>query len=161
VKTAATCCGPAFSALKVIVNVSPGAASIHHRVDDAWVTPERFGHHECDAFVCLGGFRDQPRQILGYMAAGRQHERMYDDAGRALLDTARESFRDARFRELHVSRFDDASRAKASLHERGHVIEKRIGFGASTAVVDQEQSRAFESLRRVDVGLAHREYLGP
>lgn len=137
-----------------------GAASIHDRVDDTWVTPERFGHDECNAFVPFRGLGDKPGQVFGHVATRRQHERMHDHAGRALLDTARESFRNAWLRELHVRGLHDASRAEAQLHECSHFTEERVGLGSSTAVVDQEQSTALGRLPCVGAGLAHRAYLG-
>lgn len=128
-----------------------GLAPIHHRVDDAGMAPERSGHRERHTIVWRSGLRDQSRQILRHVSPGCEHERMYHDPRRPLLDTAGKCLRDRRFRDLHVRGLDDPSGAEALSDERGHFVEQLIGLGAPAPVVDQENR----------FGTAHPDYLGP
>ena len=134
-------------------------APVDDRIDDPRVAAQRGGHRECHTVVQLGGFRDQTRKVSCHMPARREHEWMHDDRGRPLFDAAGEPLRDCGVCNLHVSGFHDAPSAEALLHPRGNFIEQRVGFGAPTAVIDQENRAAPIGVSSVCVGVAHREYL--
>lgn len=110
---------------------------------------KRGGKRKCDAFVQFGGLGNQSRQVFAHVSARGKHERMHDDSGRSLFDAAGKALGDCRLGDLHVCGLHDASGAEALPHECGNLIEQRIGLGAPTTVVDQE-NRA----------VAHPDYLG-
>lgn len=74
------------------------------------------------------------------MAAWRKHIRKNRNVRRSALDTARESRRDVRCRELHMSATHDDIRPRHRLDELGHGLEHVVGFVLGRAVVYYEYS---------------------
>lgn len=64
---------------------------------------------------------------------------MRDDERRALLDAAREPLRHRRLRDLHVSRLDDRTVSQARSDLLDDLVEERVGFGATAAMVDEKK----------------------
>ena len=114
-------------------------ATLDHGIDDPVVASERSRQHEAHPRMGGGRFCDQARQVFLHVAAARQHERMRDHQCRALFDATRKPLRDGRLYNLHVGWLDDCAVSQTRPDLLRDLVEKRVGLGAATAVIDEKE----------------------